>query len=59
MFAYLNGTISSKEITGGPYDRLVLDVAGVGFELTVSRKTLAAVGDIGAQGTVHTTLFIP
>lgn len=58
MFAYLNGTISSKEITGGPYDRLILDVAGVGFELTVSRKTLVAVGEIGSQVTVHTALSI-
>ncbi|MBI4534535.1 MAG: Holliday junction branch migration protein RuvA [Candidatus Melainabacteria bacterium] len=58
MFAYLNGTISSKEITGGPYDRVILDVAGVGFELTVCRKTLVAIGEIGSQVTVHTALSI-
>jgi len=58
MLAFLRGTIHSKEMTGGPADRLVLDVHGVGFDLTVSRRTLVAVGQAGDEVTVHTALII-
>jgi Holliday junction DNA helicase RuvA len=58
MLAYLKGTISSKEISGGPVDRLVLDVAGVGFELSVAHPTLLAVGQPGDFVTVHVAVAI-
>jgi len=58
MLAYLRGTIQAKEITGGPAQRLVLDVAGVGFEVSVSPRTLAQLGQIGQELTVHTALSI-
>jgi len=58
MFAYLKGTIQAKEMSGGPVDRLVLDVSGVGFELSVSHNTLMTVGQIGDDVTVHVSLAI-
>jgi Holliday junction DNA helicase RuvA len=58
MLAYLKGTISSKEISGGPVDRLVLDVSGVGFELSVAHPTLLAVGQPGDFVTVHVAVAI-
>ena len=58
MLAYLKGTISSKEISGGPVDRLVLDVGGVGFELAVAHPTLLAIGQPGDLVTVHVAVAI-
>lgn len=58
MLAYLKGTITSKEMTGGPADRLVLDVSGVGFELTVAHKVLYSIGAVGDQIKIHTALSI-
>jgi Holliday junction DNA helicase RuvA len=58
MLAYLHGTIALKEMTTGQADRLVLDVGGVGFELTVSRRTLMLLGLPGDEATVHTALTI-
>lgn len=58
MLAYLRGTIESKEMTGGAACRLVLDVAGVGFDLHVSQRTLAKVGAVGQAVTVHTAVAI-
>ncbi len=58
MLAYLRGTIQSKELTGGALDRVVLEVAGVGFELQVSHRTCLTVGDVGEESTVHTALAI-
>lgn len=58
MLAYLHGTIALKEMTTGQADRLVLDVSGVGFELTVSRRTLMMLGLPGDEATVHTALTI-
>lgn len=58
MFAFLRGSIFVKEMTNGPADRLVLDVNGVGYELSVSRRTLISVGEIGDDALVHTVLAI-
>lgn len=58
MLAYLQGTIALKEMTTGQADRLVLDVHGVGFELTVSRRTLMLLGLPGDEAMVHTALTI-
>ncbi len=58
MLAYLHGTIQQKEMTTGQADRLVLDVGGVGFELTVSRRTTMLLGQVGDEATVHTALTI-
>ncbi|MBK9201970.1 MAG: hypothetical protein IPL73_05965 [Candidatus Obscuribacter sp.] len=58
MFAYLKGTIQAKEMSGGPVDRLVLDVSGVGFELSVSHNTLMTVGQIGDDVIVHVSLAV-
>jgi Holliday junction DNA helicase RuvA len=40
LFAYLRGIIESKELTAGSSDRVVIDVAGFGIEVQVSRRTL-------------------
>jgi len=58
MLAYLHGTIALKEMTTGQADRLVLDGSGVGFELTVSRRTRMMLGLPGDEPTVHTALPI-
>lgn len=58
MFAFLRGQISSTEITGGPVDRLVLDVSGVGFEIWMASRTLLSIGQIGDDVTVHTWLSV-
>jgi Holliday junction DNA helicase RuvA len=58
MFAFLRGRIYSKEMQTGPADRLVLDVSGVGYELTVSRRTLVSLGQPGEEALVYTSLAI-
>ncbi len=58
MFAYLHGTIQSKEISASAADRIVLDVGGVGYEIMVSRRTLSTLGAIGDIVTIHTALSI-
>lgn len=58
MLAYLRGTLQTREVSGGPADRIVLDVAGVGFELTVSSRTALQCGDLGETVCVHTALSI-
>ena len=58
MFAFLRGTIFSKEMLSGPADRLVLDVGGVGYELSVSRRTLVSLGQPGEDAMVFTSLSI-
>jgi holliday junction DNA helicase RuvA len=57
MIAYLRGTLQSRTITGGPVDRIVIDVAGVGFELLVAKRTALSC-EIGATVTVHTSVAI-
>ncbi|HEY9717958.1 MAG TPA: Holliday junction branch migration protein RuvA [Trichormus sp.] len=58
MFAFLRGTIFSKEMLAGPADRLVLDVGGIGYELSVSRRTLISLGQPGEEAMVYTSLSI-
>ena len=58
MFAFLRGTIFAKEMGSGPTDRLVLDVGGVGYELSVSRRTLVSLGGPGDDAMVYTSLII-
>ncbi len=58
MIAHLRGKIHAKEITGGPVDRLVLEVGDIGFELSVSRRTLMMLGQPGETTIVHTALAI-
>ena len=58
MFAFLRGTIQLKEMSSGPADRLVLDVSGVGYELSVSRRTLVLLGEPGDDAMVFTSLAI-
>lgn len=58
MLAYLRGTLQTREVSGGPADRIVIDVSGVGFELLVSARTAVSCGDIGDTVTVHTSLSI-
>jgi holliday junction DNA helicase RuvA len=58
MLAYLRGTLQTREVSGGTADRIVVDVAGVGFELTVSARTALSCGEVGDTVTVHTSLNI-
>jgi Holliday junction DNA helicase RuvA len=58
MFAFLRGTIHAKEMQSGPADRLVLDVGGVGYELSVSRRTLITLGEVGSDAMLFTSLTI-
>ena len=58
MFAYLKGTIYGKDSTGGPVDRLVLDVSGVGFEIWMATRTLLTIGEVGDEVLVHTWLAV-
>lgn len=58
VIAFLRGILQSREISGGPADRLVIDVGGVGFEALVARTTSAQVGKLGDEVTLHTSLSI-
>jgi Holliday junction DNA helicase RuvA len=58
VIAFLRGTLQSREISGGPADRLVIDVGGVGFEALVARSTSAQAGELGDEVTIHTSLSI-
>lgn len=58
MIAFLRGTLQLREIGGGPTDKLILEVAGVGFDLLVSRATAAQAGQVGDEVTVFTSLVI-
>ena len=58
MIAHLRGRIHSKEITGGPIDRLVMEVGSIGFEMLVSRRTMTMIGQPGDEVVVHTALSI-
>ncbi|HMP53413.1 MAG TPA: OB-fold domain-containing protein, partial [Candidatus Melainabacteria bacterium] len=58
MFAFLKGSIHSKDSSGGPVDRLVLDVSGVGFEVWMASRNLAELGVPGDDVMVHTWLAV-
>lgn len=58
MLAYLRGNIQSKQLTGGAVDRVVVEVAGIGFELQVSHRTFLNLGQAGSPITVNTALIV-
>lgn len=58
MISFLRGNLHAKHVTGGPVDRLTVDVGGVGFELSVARTTLAQCGQPGDDITIFTALSI-
>lgn len=58
MFAFLKGTIHQKETTGGPVNRLVLDVSGVGYEIWMATRTLLTIGQLGDEVLIHTHLSV-
>lgn len=58
MFAYFRGTVQGRDILGGPTDRLIIDVGGIGYELLVSPQTLARLPEIGSEVTVYASLAV-
>lgn len=58
MISYLCGIFQSRDITGGAADKIVVDVAGVGFELHVPHRTTLQLGEPGQTIKVHTSLSI-
>ncbi|MBY0357605.1 MAG: Holliday junction branch migration protein RuvA [Candidatus Obscuribacterales bacterium] len=58
VIAFIKGILKSREISGGPADKLVVDVGGVGFELLVARTTSAQAGIVGEEVTMQTSLSI-
>ncbi|MBX9688292.1 MAG: Holliday junction branch migration protein RuvA [Candidatus Obscuribacterales bacterium] len=58
VIAFLKGILQAREISGGPTDRIVIDVGGVGFEALVARTTSVQVGEIGQEVNIHTSLSI-
>lgn len=53
MIGRLRGAVADK----GP-NRVLLDVAGVGYELAVAPRTLAELPPIGEEAVVHTHLYV-
>ena len=53
MIAMLRGTLVDKGI-----DHVLLDVNGVGYRVSVSLNTLAALPPVGGSATVHTELIV-
>ena len=53
MFAYLEGTVAEKDL-----NTLVLDVSGVGWQITCSMNTLSAAPETGAVMKVYTHLNV-
>jgi len=58
LFAYLRGVIESKELTAGSSDRVVIDVAGFGIEVQVSRRTLLTMGQLKEEVRLPVALAI-
>ncbi len=58
VIAFLRGTLHSREISGGPADKLIIDVGGVGFEALVSKVTSTQVGQPGEEVSIYTSLSI-
>jgi Holliday junction DNA helicase RuvA len=58
LFAYLRGVIESKELTGASSDRVVIDVAGFGIEVQVSRRTLLTMGQLNQEVRLPVALAI-
>ncbi len=53
MFAYLEGAVAEKDL-----NTLVLDVSGVGWQITCSMNTLSAAPETGAVMKVYTHLSV-
>jgi len=53
MIAYLKGRLASIESSSA-----VIEVAGIGYRLGMPTLTLAALGPIGSELTVHTSLIV-
>lgn len=58
MFAFFRGTVQGRDVLGGPQDRLVIDVGGIGYELLVSPQTMARLPEIGSETTVYASLAV-
>jgi Holliday junction DNA helicase RuvA len=58
LFAYLRGSIQSKELTDGTSDRVVLDITGFGVEILVSRRTLLSIGQLNEEVSIPVALSI-
>lgn len=58
MFAFFRGTVQGRDVLGGPQDRLVIDVGGIGYELLVSPQTMARLPEIGSEATVYASLAV-
>jgi Holliday junction DNA helicase RuvA len=58
LISYLRGIIQDKQLKDQTSDKLVLEMGGIGFEITCSRRTLLELGDIGDEAVVHTHLAI-
>lgn len=58
MFAFLKGTVHSKDLNGGAVNRLVLDVSGVGFELLMATRSLLNVPKPGEEALIHTFMSV-
>lgn len=58
VIAFVRGILRSREMGASAAERVVIDVSGVGFDLLVSRVTAVALGDIGDEVTVFTSLVI-
>ena len=53
MFSYLEGRVAEKDL-----NTLVLDVAGIGWQLTCSMNTLQQAPETGAVMKVYTVLSV-
>ena len=58
VIAFIRGALQVRDLSGTAAEKIVIDVAGVGFELLVSRVTAVGLGEIGSEVTVHTSLII-
>ncbi|TAK20317.1 MAG: Holliday junction branch migration protein RuvA [Chloroflexota bacterium] len=53
MIAFVRGTIESRDVGG-----VVIAVGGVGLRVSVPSSTLARLGGLGAEATLHTHLYV-
>ncbi|MFW6102880.1 MAG: Holliday junction branch migration protein RuvA [Chloroflexota bacterium] len=53
MISFVDGTIESTGM-----DFVVVNIGGVGLQVSVSTRTVASLGNTGARVTLHTCLFI-
>lgn len=58
MLSFLRGTVCTKQFAGGYSGKLTIDVGGVGFEATVSERTLHTVGNVGSPVLLSTCLSV-